>query len=222
MNLLTLSPPTYSISPRSDFAMVDDTKHVLNMSGEGIYDEKFIGALTVASYFPLYVLLPILIVRCPLISIGNGLAVAIFFVGVGSAAYSRRIIKNARDRGGSQHTIQNTNDKNQEIVQFIVVYIATFLILRDPSMISGRIVAVIFILFLMTMYTQYKLSLVYNNPVFAFLGYRVYGADVKELGQSESQVRAVVILRGSDEAGQENILLRRVFKDREIYVSTDQ
>lgn len=202
--------------------MVDDTKHVLNMSGEGIYDEKFIGALTVASYFPLYVLLPILIVRCPLISIGNGLAVAIFFVGVGSAAYSRRIIKNARDRGGSQHTIQNTNDKNQEIVQFIVVYIATFLILRDPSMISGRIVAVIFILFLMTMYTQYKLSLVYNNPVFAFLGYRVYGADVKELGQSESQVRAVVILRGSDEAGQENILLRRVFKDREIYVSTDQ
>jgi hypothetical protein len=89
-------------------------------------------------------------------------------------------------------------------------------------MISGRIVAVVFILFLMTMYTQYKLSLVYNNPVFAFLGYRVYGADVKELGQSESQVRAVVILRGSDEAGQENILLRRVFKDREIYVSTDQ
>ncbi|WP_141212944.1 hypothetical protein [Halorubrum sp. Ea1] len=192
------------------------------MSEEGIYDEKYIGLLTAAAYFPLYILLPILFIGYPLISLDNILSVLLFSFGIVSAVYSRQMIENARDRGGAQYTIQNTTDKNQEIVQFIVVYIATFLILRDPSTVGLRVLLVVLFLFLMTIYTQYKLSLVYNNPVFAFLDYRVYAADINRPGDPDQQMRAVIILRGPDEPGEDYLLLRRVFKGREIYVSTDE
>lgn len=194
-------------------------------SNQGGHDEAFyewvMGVLVISSYFPVFLLIPIFLFQTPLQSLENIAGAVVFVFGFLSALISKAIIKDSQDTGGDSYHISDLRGRNNEIALFLVVFIATFLLFRNPEMVGLRVIIALIFLFVMTIYVQYRTSLVYNNPILAYLNLRVYEATITPNSEHKDPVRGIVLLQSPSEVSDRAVTLKKIFHNREVYISTD-